>query len=116
MGGDLYLLGQLEYRIPIAGPVSVNLFGDMGLSTVTQFNKLGFSPDTDVYLLSDTNRKWRSSTGVEIQFMLPMINAPFRLIFAYNPLTMSQVFITKDYAFNYREPKKNVQFTIGKSF
>lgn len=116
VGGDLYLLGQLEYRIPIAGPVSVNLFGDMGLSTVTQFNKLGFSPDTDVYLLSDTNRKWRSSTGVEIQFMLPMINAPFRLIFAYNPLTMSQVFITKDYAFNYREPKKNVQFTIGKSF
>lgn len=116
IGGDLSLLGQAEYRIPIVGPVSLSLFADVGLSTITQYHKLGFSEDTQIYLLNSTNGKLRSSTGVEVQFMLPMINAPFRLIFAYNPNTMSQVFSTKDYTFNYKEPKRNVQFTIGKSF
>ncbi len=46
--------------------------------------------------------------------MLPMINAPFRLIFAYNPLRLTETFRTKDQFYNYNEPKTNVQFTIGK--
>jgi outer membrane protein insertion porin family len=116
IGGDLSLLGQTEYRIPIAGPVSLALFADVGYCTITQPNKLGFSDTTEVFLLSRSDHKVRSCTGVELQFMLPMINAPFRLIFSYNPNTYSDVFYTKDQIFPYDEPKTNVQFTIGKSF
>ena len=116
IGGDLYLLGQMEYRIPIAGPVSLALFYDVGLSTIVNKNKLGFSESTQVYLLDYTCDQVRSCTGVELQFMLPMINAPFRLIFSYNPNTFSSTFYTKDQIYPYSEPKTNVQFTIGKSF
>lgn len=118
IGGDLALLGQVEYRIPIAGPINVALFGDVGLSTVIKKDKLGFSTDTNIYLIESTNNKWRASVGAEIQFMLPMINAPFRLIFAYNPVRISQWFYTKDFplGIEYKEPKRNIQFTIGKSF
>ena len=28
----------------------------------------------------------RASTGLEIQVLLPVVNAPFRVYFAYNPL------------------------------
>ena len=94
----------------------MSLFADVGLSTITQFDKLGFSPDSDVYLLEDTNREVRCSTGIELQFMLPMINAPFRLIFAYNPLRIQREFRLRDRSIFYDEPLRNVQFTIGKSF
>ena len=116
IGGDLSLLGQLEYRIPVAGPVTVALFADVGMSTVTQYDKLGFSPDTTIYLLDSTNGKWRTSTGVELQFMLPMINAPFRLIFSYNPTYLEENFYTKNGYVSYQEPQTNILFTIGKSF
>ncbi len=48
--------------------------------------------------------------------MLPMVNAPFRLIFAYNPLRLTEIFRTKDQQYSYNEPETNIQFTIGKSF
>jgi hypothetical protein len=28
---------------------------------------------------------FKSSTGVEVRFFMPVLNVPFRLIFAYNP-------------------------------
>jgi len=116
LGGDLYGLAQAEYRIPLVGPVTMSVFGDIGMTTITQFDKLGFSPDSNVYLLKDTNREYRVSTGIELQFMLPMINAPFRLIFAYNPVRMTREFRLRDRTIFYEEPERNVQFTIGKSF
>lgn len=118
IGGDLSLLGQVEYRIPIAGPISLALFSEAGICTITQPDKLGFSSDTNVYMIGSGNKKWRASVGAELQFMLPMINAPFRLIFAYNPLRIDQWFYTKDIplGIHYNEPKRNIQFTIGKSF
>jgi len=116
LGGDLYMLGQMEYRIPVAGPVSLSLFADVGYCTIINKDRLGFSPDSTVYMLENTNKRIRSSTGVELQFMLPMINAPFRLIFAYNPNRMESEFSTRTQTFYYREPETNIQFTIGKSF
>ena len=118
LGGDLYALAQMEYRIPLVGPVSLAVFGDIGLTTITQQDHLGFSPDSSVYLIDGTNKVWRSSTGLELQFMLPMINAPFRLIFAYNPLTLTQTYHIRGQAVPifYTEPDRNIQFTIGKSF
>ena len=38
-----------------------------------------------VQLLPGTNRQIRSSTGLEVQVLLPVVNAPFRVYWAYNP-------------------------------
>ena len=32
----------------------------------------------------------RSSTGLELQIMMPVVNAPFRFYWAYNPLRVEQ--------------------------
>ncbi len=66
IGGDFRFLGQGSTASLIAGPVSVALFADVGLSTVTQYDKLGFSENTNVYLIQSTNGKWRASTGAEL--------------------------------------------------
>jgi outer membrane protein insertion porin family len=36
--------------------------------------------------LAHTNYVVRMSTGVELQVIMPVVNAPFRLYYAYNPL------------------------------
>ena len=36
--------------------------------------------------LAHTNYVVRMSTGLELQVILPVVNAPFRLYYAYNPL------------------------------
>jgi outer membrane protein insertion porin family len=36
--------------------------------------------------LAHTNYQIRMSTGIELQVVLPVVNAPFRLYYAYNPL------------------------------
>ena len=38
----------------------------------------------------------RDSTGAEIDVMMPIINAPFRLFYAYNPLRLDKNFYTQD--------------------
>jgi outer membrane protein insertion porin family len=38
--------------------------------------------------VSGTNWVPRMSTGIELQVMLPVINAPFRIYWAYNPLRL----------------------------
>ena len=35
-------------------------------------------------------QKIRVSTGLELQVMLPVVNAPFRVYFAYNPSTVRE--------------------------
>ncbi len=42
-------------------------------------------PSQDLQVLSATNWKPRVSTGLELQMFLPVINAPFRIYWAYNP-------------------------------
>ncbi len=39
--------------------------------------------------LAHTNYVLRMSTGVELQVILPVVNAPFRLYYAYNPLRVN---------------------------
>jgi outer membrane protein insertion porin family len=88
-----------------------------------------------------TNWIPRMSTGVELQVFLPVVNAPFRIYWAYNPLrldttTTAPVRITRgmfpegaagDYtyqlavsAFNptylLREPRKTFRFTVATTF
>jgi outer membrane protein insertion porin family len=43
-------------------------------------------PSQDLQVLGSTNWRPRVSTGLELQVFLPVVNAPFRIYWAYNPL------------------------------
>ena len=170
-GGDLSVTGNAEYRITIAGPVAVAPFVDMGVEPIlrdsqlkistTQLNLLNSTvfgcPSLDIafdctggvketfsqYLkpLSGTNWVPRMSTGLELQVFLPVINAPFRIYWAYNPLRLDEIAnspipVTRslfpagaagDYTFQVaknafgppyrlREPRKTFRFTVATTF
>jgi outer membrane protein insertion porin family len=112
VGGNKSLLFNAEYLITIAGPVRLVLFYDVGQvrdrgesfgwsEPVTQTTYPGalfpnsgdlysvltpfqneFDPLTEVI---GQRSAWKSSTGAEIRFFMPVLNVPFRLIFAANP-------------------------------
>jgi outer membrane protein insertion porin family len=103
-GGDTQLLGNFEYRIPIIGPVTLAIFFDAGVDRILRSNQLTLDPtrvsdlnsqfpaagyNGQVYIAPGT-QKARASTGLEIQVMMPVVNAPFRLYFAYNPSTVRE--------------------------
>jgi outer membrane protein insertion porin family len=170
-GGDLSLVGNLEYRITIAGPVTLAPFVDLGTNPIVrksqlkinsgQFNDLQNTqfgcPQLDPALqcvggarmqfsqflqpVSGTNWVPRMSAGLELQVMLPVINAPFRIYWAYNPLRLNSstnppVPITRsmfpaggagDFTYqqtidtlgpNYtlREPRKTFRFSVATTF
>ncbi|MBZ5497908.1 MAG: outer membrane protein assembly factor BamA [Acidobacteriia bacterium] len=117
IGGDAMGLFSGEYRVPIAGPLAMSLFYDMGLTTVTDRSVLGvFGATTSNALIASSNRVIRSSTGLEISFMLPMVNAPFRLIFAFNPQVYDNTVLIGTIPFSIKEPRHDIKFTIGRSF
>jgi outer membrane protein insertion porin family len=51
-------------------------------------NVLNPKPSQFLSVLNATNWKLRMSTGLELQMFLPVINAPFRIYWAYNPLRL----------------------------
>jgi outer membrane protein insertion porin family len=71
IGGNKSLLFNAEYLISIAGPVRLVLFYDAG-----QVRDFG-----EQYAMN----AFKTSTGAEIRFFMPVLNVPFRLIFAHNP-------------------------------
>jgi outer membrane protein insertion porin family len=98
-GGDTEAVTNLEYRIPIAGPVWFAFFTDAGASGVLrtsglQLAQTGVQEDNLVFpnsvpngklsILPGTNFRLRASAGVEIVAYLPIINAPVRLYWSYN--------------------------------
>jgi outer membrane protein insertion porin family len=78
------LLSELN-TTPFGCPVGVTTSID-GLATTCQQGAqyLKFSPN--ITPLAHTNYAFRMSTGLELQVILPVVNAPFRLYYAYNPL------------------------------
>ncbi len=48
-------------------------------------------PKQQLQVLGSTNWKPRMSTGLELQMFLPVVNAPFRIYWAYNPLRLDDV-------------------------
>ena len=99
------------------------------------------TPSKYLQVLSATNWKPRVSTGLELQMFLPVINAPFRIYWAYNPFRLDQqatppIPITRSmfpagaagdytyhlavntYAPNFllREPRKTFRFTVATTF
>jgi outer membrane protein insertion porin family len=71
IGGNKSLLFNSEFLVHVGGPVRALLFYDAGQVQV-QGARLRL-PD------------FKTSTGAEIRFFMPVLNVPFRLIFAYNP-------------------------------
>ncbi len=45
----------------------------------------------DLQIVSNSNWVPRMSTGLEVQVFLPIINAPFRVYWAYNPLRLDNI-------------------------
>ncbi len=116
VGGDAMAIFNGEYRIPIAGPLSVAAFYDVGLNRATHTHTITNFGNSSIDLIDATNNVIRGSTGVEIQFLLPMVNAPFRLIFAYNPQTFHGTVYVGTTPLYVQEPRHDVKFTIGRSF
>jgi len=58
---------------------------------------------------------YRSSLGMEVRVQVPVINVPFRLIFAYNPNARKDQFID-GFPFFFNEKKKVIRFSVGRTF
>jgi outer membrane protein insertion porin family len=126
IGGDTSFTSNFEYRIPIyARTVSFNIFDDFGMDMAVDTSQLMQSPQGIATLNSPlygcpnynngacqggvniafshtinpipgTNYVPRMSTGGELDVMMPIINAPFRLYYAYNPLRLNRDFYAED--------------------
>src|SRR5579864_3752010 len=169
-GGDTQVFTNIEYRIHIVGPVVLAPFADVGMDFVTLpsqlkiassslslFTSTVFGCPTLVNFLCaggttqgstgnldtvpGTNYVPRMSTGLELQVLLPIVQQPFRIYYAYNPLTLDTIVhspspITRamfppggagDFSFlqatsvlapdfHLVEPKKTFRFTISTTF
>jgi outer membrane protein insertion porin family len=104
LGGDTQGVTNLEYRIPIFGPVTLAAFFDAGINRVSMADQVRLNPGrlNDLnfgfpqanfgrgVVLARETEKLRTSTGLELQIMMPVVNAPFRLYWAYNPTRVEQ--------------------------
>jgi len=170
-GGDTSIFSNLEYRIHIVGPVTLAPFLDTGMDFVSVDSQLQIAPDALTQLNSTvfgcpaiglnfqctggapinfsgnlkpvpgTNYAPRMSTGLELQVLLPIVQQPFRVYYAYNPLTLDtlvkspspivrsmfppgaagdfsfqQAIATVAPNFKLQEPKKTFRFTISTTF
>jgi outer membrane protein insertion porin family len=111
LGGNKSLLFNAEYLISIASQVRFVLFYDAGqvrdvgqsfgwkedltqvvfpaapplvdLLTVSTLTPEG-APGVTTQVIGKTSA-FKTSTGVELRFFMPVLNVPFRLIYAFNP-------------------------------
>jgi outer membrane protein insertion porin family len=58
---------------------------------------------------------YRASLGMEVRVQVPVINVPFRLIFAYNPRARKDQFI-QGFPFVFNEKKTVMRFSVGRTF
>jgi outer membrane protein insertion porin family len=111
LGGNKSVLFNAEYLITIAGPVRLVLFYDAGQvrdegesfswkenATMQVFPSLPRLIDPGATLtlspldaagpqtvVIGQRSAFKTSTGAEVRFFMPVLNVPFRLIFAMNP-------------------------------
>ncbi len=170
-GGDTSLINNIEYRIPLVGrTAALELFNDFGINVALNKNQLRQSPqgianldsplygcrtyingacqggvqiafNNNVRPIYGTNFVPRDSVGAQISVLLPIVNAPFRIYYAYNPLRLvksipGENLITRglfpqgtagDYTYaqatqlygalyQLREPAKTFRLTVGTTF
>jgi outer membrane protein insertion porin family len=65
--------------------------------------------------LFDSIGDYRTSLGMEVRVQVPVINVPFRLIFAYNPNARPNQIID-GFPFFFNEKKKVIRFSVGRTF
>jgi outer membrane protein insertion porin family len=99
-GGDTQVVTNFEYRIPIVGPVTLAPFIDFGINKIALPGQLRLNPGRVAELngtfpqagfneravIAPGTQSARMSTGLELQVLLPVVNAPFRIYWAYNPM------------------------------
>jgi outer membrane protein insertion porin family len=169
-GGDTSFVSNIEYRIHVVGPVTLAPFADFGMDFVTLDSQLRIASDSltqlnssifgcpaivnfacsggtpipisgDLKPVAGTNYVPRMSTGLELQVLLPIVQQPFRIYYAYNPLTLDTIVHSPspisrsmfppgaagDFSFQsaiatlapdfrLQEPKKTFRFTISTTF
>jgi outer membrane protein insertion porin family len=170
VGGDAKFTSNIEYRIPIAGPVGFAIFDDFDITSVVRQSQLRQSVEGADQLNSPlygctsyfngscqggqaiqfinlirpihgTNVVPRMSVGGEVSAMLPIVNAPFRLYYAYNALrlfqdvqgeslitrsmfpaggagdfTYQEAITAYDSLLHFREPKKTFRLSVSTTF
>ena len=137
LGGNKTMLFNAEYLINIVGPVRLVMFYDTGqvrnigerfvwqedtnvrvdpsqplIQDLGQTTRLvdPNAPPAFLQKVGETNA-FKTSTGAEIRFFMPVLNVPFRLIFAYNP---SRFGVLDN---NLRPAKKfTFKFAVGSTF
>ncbi|PYV50192.1 MAG: outer membrane protein assembly factor BamA, partial [Acidobacteria bacterium] len=127
---QLDLLNQTQFGCP-----------KQDLITFDCINTQTFPFKQNLAILGSANWKPRMSTGLELQVFLPVVNAPFRIYWAYNPVRLDEIaqspsvvsrsmFPNNDagqytyqlakntFATRYqlREPRKTFRFTVGTTF
>jgi outer membrane protein insertion porin family len=139
VGGNKSLLFNAEYLIHIAGPVRLVLFADAGQVRnvgesfawkepinqrvqqgsllppfldfgIIQNPLIGLPPGIETRQIGETNA-FKTSMGAEIRFFMPVLNVPFRLIFAMNPSRGNVL----DNNLN-PEKKYKFRFAVGSTF
>jgi outer membrane protein insertion porin family len=104
-GGDTQGVLNAEYRVPIFGPVILAGFFDAGINRISRPGGLTLNPGRVAELnasfpqagfdgrakIAGGTQKFRSSVGVELQIMMPVVNAPFRFYWAYNPHIVQEI-------------------------
>jgi outer membrane protein insertion porin family len=71
LGGNKFALFNAEYYFDVFGPLRALFFFDAGQAFL-EGEKVNLS-------------EFRISTGAELRFIMPVLNVPFRLIYAINP-------------------------------
>jgi outer membrane protein insertion porin family len=117
-GGDLKAVSNLEYRIPIVGSyVSLSLFHDFAVNGILRKSQLQLDPaaisslrqqypnpdfpcqplgapcvniPNNLPIAAGTDFHPHTSAGIEIDIQIPIIQAPFRIYYAYNYLRLDQ--------------------------
>jgi outer membrane protein insertion porin family len=150
-GGDTNVVTNFEYRIPIIGPITLAIFLDAGIDKLSLPGQLRLNPGRITQLneefpqagftgrayIAPGTQKPRASTGLELQVLMPVVNAPFRVYWAYNPLlfrgnlnppiaadrsyfpnnaTYQAALASIGQSVPFLEPHSTFRFTIGRTF
>ena len=79
--------------------------GEVQTNTVARLGESKFASIGDFH----------TSLGAEVRFQVPILNVPFRLIYAYNPRARKDQFID-GFPFIFNEQKTTFRFSVGRTF
>lgn len=88
------------------GFLPVFLRGEAQTTTVARLGESKFGKIGDFH----------SSLGAELRVQVPVLNVPFRLIYAYNPRARGDFQIIDGVPFVFNEKKRVIRFSVGRTF